>query len=278
MTAPASEPDSDARNLDYLDHLARESARFALVLDGTSAQAQVPSCPDWNADDLLWHLGEVQWFWGSVVRQKIVTDDELERLGRRERPVTRAGLREFYAMASTELGELLAASPPETPTWSWADDRTVGFIRRRQAHEALIHRVDAELTGGSRTSMDPMLSADGADEALRIMYHGTLPPWGSFAADEARTIRVKSSDTGDSWFLTLGHFTGTDPDDQRSYDRAAFRAAEADHGGPAAATIAGAAADLDCWLWHRPTLGPVERAGDEAVLSAFEAILASGVN
>lgn len=277
MTAPANEPGSDARNLDYLDHLARESARFALVLDATPAQARVPSCPDWNADDLLWHLSEVQWFWGSVVRQKVVTDDELERLGRPERPVTRAGLREFFAMVSTELGELLAAASPETPAWTWDDDHTVGFIRRRQAHEALIHRVDAELTGGSRTSMDPVLSADGADEALRIMYYGTTPAWGSLATDEARTVRVRASDTGDSWFLTLGQFTGTDPDDQRAYDRAAFRAVEADHGGQAAATIEGAAADLDCWLWHRPSLGPVERAGDEAVLSDFEAIIASGV-
>ena len=35
------------------------------------------------------------------------------------------------------------------------DDHTVGFIRRKQAHEALIHRIDAEVAAGNRTPMDP---------------------------------------------------------------------------------------------------------------------------
>ena len=43
----------------------------------------------------------------------------------------------------------------------WADDKTVGYIRRRQAHEALIHRLDAELTAGAVTPLDPDLAADG---------------------------------------------------------------------------------------------------------------------
>ncbi len=48
----------------------------------------------------------------------------------------------------------------------WADDKTAGYIARRQAHEALVHRLDAELTVGDRTPLDPRLAADGVDEAL----------------------------------------------------------------------------------------------------------------
>ncbi|WP_238993563.1 hypothetical protein [Nocardioides caldifontis] len=61
----------------------------------------------------------------------------------------------------------------------WAEDRTVGYIRRRQAHEALIHRLDAELTAGTVTALDPTLASDGVDEALDVMFGG-CPPWGSF--------------------------------------------------------------------------------------------------
>ena len=33
--------------------------------------ARVPSCPDWNAADLLWHLGaEVQDFWAWVLEHR----------------------------------------------------------------------------------------------------------------------------------------------------------------------------------------------------------------
>ncbi|WP_298758133.1 maleylpyruvate isomerase N-terminal domain-containing protein, partial [uncultured Nocardioides sp.] len=51
----------------YSAHLRRESTRFRDVLALTPSQARVPTCPDWDADDLLWHLAEVQWFWGGVV-------------------------------------------------------------------------------------------------------------------------------------------------------------------------------------------------------------------
>ena len=125
---------------------------------------------------------------------------------------------------ATAWPSILAATPPDTPAWTWSEDQTVGFIRRRQAHEALIHRVDAELTAGRRTPMDPGLSADGVDEALRVMYGGA-PPWGSFTPTGAGTLRLRASDTGDTWLVTTGRFTGTDPGDGTSYDEPDIHAA-----------------------------------------------------
>ena len=55
--------------VNYLTHLQRESARFAQAIREAAPDAPVPSCPDWNADDLLWHLAEVQWFWATMVRE-----------------------------------------------------------------------------------------------------------------------------------------------------------------------------------------------------------------
>jgi len=263
-------------DLDYLDHLARESARFGSVLSATASDAQVPTCPDWNADDLLWHLSEVQWFWGTIVRDDVDVTAAEEM--KPPRPANRPGLEAFYQSASRELGAALANTPPDTPAWTWADDKTVGFIRRRQAHEALIHRLDAELTAGVRSGMDPLLSADGVDEAVRIMYGGDVPAWGKFVPDETGTLRIQATDTGDSWHLSLGQFTGTDPDDQRSYDQRAIRVADKDPGTDTAATFAGTAADLDCLLWGRPTQGTIERSGDQAVCDSFDAIIAEGIN
>jgi uncharacterized protein (TIGR03083 family) len=263
------------RNLDYLDHLARESARFVNVLSATAPDARVPTCPGWDADDLLWHLAEVQWFWGTIVRDGV--DGEAAKKMKPPRPANRPGLEQFYQSASRELRTALAITTPDTPAWTWADDKTVGFIRRRQAHEALIHRIDAEMTAGERFAMDPMLSADGVDEAVRIMYGGDLPAWGTFDPDQARTLRIQAADTADSWFVSLGQFTGTDPDDQRSYDQPGISAADKDPGAETAATISGAAADLDCWLWGRPPKDTIERSGDPAVMDSFGAFVADGI-
>jgi uncharacterized protein (TIGR03083 family) len=263
--------------LDFVDHVSRESQRFALALAGAPPDAQVPTCPGWDADDLLWHLAEVQWFWGTIVRDRLTEPAEVEEL-KPDRPSGRAGLREFYDRNSAALVNALAETPADTVVWTWSDDHTVQFIRRRQAHEALIHRLDAELTAACRTAMDPALSADGVDEAMRVMYGGA-PPWGTFAPDESKTVRLIATDSDNSWFVTLGRFSGSDPGGDRVFDdEADMRVAASDSGERAVATIAGRAVDLDCALWHRPGTGAVERSGDEATLREFAATIAPGIN
>ena len=258
---------------DYLSHLREESARFAGVLRDAPDDAEVPSCPGWRADDLLWHLGEVQWFWATVVREA-VTDPE--SLVHPPRPYNRSGLLAFFDDASRKLQQALAAVGPGEHRWTWSEDKTAGFIRRRQAHEALIHRVDAELTADvERAAMDSGLASDGVDEALRVMFGG-CPPWGHIAPDPDATLRIQARDTGVSWLVTLGRFTGTGPDGT-TYDDPDIVVADEDDGSATAATVEGAAADLDCWLWSRPTAAALHRSGEESVHARFQEILDQGI-
>ncbi len=260
--------------VDVLGHLARESARFREALRDAPPDARVPTCPDWDADDLLWHLGRVQWFWASVVRERVTLAEDAERL-EAHRPGGQSALWDFFDRSSSELLDVLATTPPDTRVWTWSDDHSVGFIRRRQAHEALIHRVDAELTVGRRTPMDRLLAADGVDEVLRVMYGGQ-PSWGRFTPEEGQQVRIVSTDTGDSWRVALGRFVGADPEGGE-VDEPDLRVVPNDPGTPAPATVAGAAADLDCWLWHRPALGEVGRTGDVDVIDALESVIAPGI-
>lgn len=261
--------------LDYLAHLRADSARFVSVLRDAPADGRVPTCPDWDTDDLLWHLAEVQWFWGTIVREDPADPEELERV---ERPADRAGLLALFDRATEQLQRALAETDPQDPRWTWSEDRTAGFIRRRQAHEALIHRVDAELTADvARAPMDPELASDGVDEALRIMYGG-CPPWAHIDLDPAATLRVRCTDTGHSWRIILGRFSGTSPEGTTYADEPAIDVAETDSGEPTAATVEGPAADLDCWLWGRPTVNALERSGEEALHARFQEVVSQGVD
>lgn len=259
--------------LDFVAHLTSESARFGEAITLAPSDAAVPTCPDWNADDLLWHLAWVQSWWAMIVRENLTGPEARDLLP--DRPADRSGLLEFYRRSASSLADILRTVSADTTAWTWSDDHTVRFIRRKQAHEALIHRVDAEVTAGLRTPMDPALSADGVDEALRVMYSG-VPDWGRFEPDPARTLRIRATDTQDSWVVRLGRFTGTDPEGV-SYDEPDFDVQAADSGAPTQATCSGTAADLDCWLWHRPAVGDISRSGEAAVLSAFEEVIAPGI-
>ena len=191
----------------YLDHLEADSARFAEVLEGADQHAKVPACPEWTAFDLAYHLAEVQHSWTQIVSRRLATDEQAGAIEKPARPEHYADCVALVREHSDLLLQALRSTAPETPAWTWSTEQSVGFTYRRQAHEALIHRLDAEQVAGTCTPLPAALSADGVDEILRIMYGG-CPPWGTITPTPGRTVRLRSTDTGDSWLVTLATFTG----------------------------------------------------------------------
>ena len=98
-----------------------------------------------------------------------------------ERPADYADLLAFYDEQFTALVDALAEADPADEAWTWhSEHHDVAFIYRRQAHEALIHRRDAELAAHTISPFPADLAADGVDEVLDVMYGG-CPPWGAFS-------------------------------------------------------------------------------------------------
>ena len=238
------------------------------MLAETDLEARVPSCAEWSGADLLWHLGEVQHFWGTVVGDRLAAPDAyVEPV----RPEGYSALLEFFAASSAKLVDALAGTADDVAVWTWLDtDHSVGFVRRRQAHEALIHRLDAELTAGVVTEFDAGLATDGVLEALEWMLGGA-PGWSASTLD-GPVGRLATTDTHTSWLVQVGHWSGTSPNTGKTYtdEQTLFLV---DAGAPSF-EIAGTAADLDAWIWNRPPRGRVSRTGDTA---AFEAVIRTGV-
>lgn len=287
-TSPATCPlgwsmaDSETRLGDatYLRHLREATQRFVDVLAPVAPDTRVPTCPEWTADDLLAHLWEVQTFWNHIVTAGVRTDEEAESLTPPARPEPHEALLAATAAAGRTLADTLESLPPQTPRWTWSAEQTVGFTIRRQAHEATIHRLDAELTaapdGSRRTPIDATLAADGVDEALRVMYGG-CPPWGTITPVPDKTLRIVATDTGTMWLVSLARFTGTDPDGV-AHDDPDIWVADHDPGDGTVhptAILTGAAEDLYCRLWHRPTITEPNRTGDLALLGEFEGIVSA---
>lgn len=254
----------------FLDVVRVESARFLAVMSNVDPSASVPSCPDWNAADLVWHLGEVQSFWESVVRLGITDDEQLDGLDRAERPDDYARLLLHFEESSAQLVRTLGRVPEHDVRYMWTHDpalHTVGYITRRQAHEALIHRVDAELTAGLEPGpFGTDLAVDGVNEIVDVMRGGEIPDWATFTPAADRTVSLVAHDTGDTWLLQLGSFAGTTPSGVEVNEHG-FQRIEA---GAASATVRAASTDLLLWLWNRPAVGDIERLGDRDVLTSLD--------
>lgn len=259
----------------YLSAVRSESDRFREVLGACDPDARVPGCPDWSAADLLWHLATVQRWWAEVVAARPARPEQTDP----PRPTAYADLLARFDQWSAELSDALGAAAPQEQAWNWSPDHTVGFVLRRQAHEALVHRVDAEQAAGLSSTLDARLAADGVHECLDVMYGG-MPAWGSWTPGD-QTVRVDVTDTGDAVWLRFGTFAGTDPDSGRTYaDEEDFHVVEApaDPDAEPDAVVDGTAAALDLWLWDRAGDDEVSVAGDPTVLARFRAIVGSAID
>jgi uncharacterized protein (TIGR03083 family) len=160
---------------EHLQVLHEESARFAAAAAAARTRhgwrARVPGCPEWDLADLVWHLAEVQHLWAWVVATRATSpaghpapvrpaDDELPA---------------FLTDQTRRLEDALTGAAPADPVWTWAPQQDVGFVLRRQAQEATVHRVDAEQVLGEVTPIATEVGLDGLDEWLEVMVPGALP-------------------------------------------------------------------------------------------------------
>ncbi len=255
--------------IDFDAHLAGQSDAFLEAMLRADPAARVPGCPDWSADDLLSHLMRVQDFWAHVLAVRPAPPEDYVEP---DRPTDREALAERFRDASRRLRGQLRSARDEEAAWTWHhSNHTVGFIRRRQAHEALIHRLDAEQAAGADdlTVLPADLAADGVLEVLDWMYGGA-PDWGSFTADGAH-VALEALDTGDRVVVALGRFAGTPPDADEPIDEDDVRIA--DPAMPAEATVTAPAAALDAWLWQRADDAVVTWSGDPAARARLERVV-----
>lgn len=256
----------------YVTTVRRESERLVEVLRGADLAAPVPSCDGWTAADLVWHLTEVQDSWVHAV----TTGAERPEDATPARPADDA-LLAHAAAAGTALVQALAERGPGDPSWSWHEDGgTVGWAARRQAHEALVHRVDAELAAGVEVTPPPVdVAVDGVDELLRVMVDG-VPAWGAFTPDGV-AVRLECTNADAAWRLDLGRFTGTGPESGRAFDLDAAAVSDVDPTqAPAddvALVVRGRAWDLDRWLWGRGDADALEVRGDAALLARLRELV-----
>jgi uncharacterized protein (TIGR03083 family) len=256
--------------IDYLNSIRTESTRFGELVRSVNDGARIPSCPEWSVADLTWHLAEVQYFWAGIVAGLLESPKSLPDL---ERP-TDAALPDLFDEQAARLVAALESRRPEDVCWSWHDaGHSVGWVLRRQAHEALIHRIDAELAAGTTFKVDAELAADGVDEVLTVMLDATdLPEWATFSPD-GTTATIGIEDGAGSWSMALGRFSGTSPVSGNTYNNPALRLTEVAR---PTTEIRGTAADLDLWLWGRGSLDTLSVEGDRDVARHLRAAAADG--
>ncbi|MHA3022061.1 maleylpyruvate isomerase family mycothiol-dependent enzyme [Mycobacterium sp. BMJ-28] len=245
-----------------------ESQRLAEVLGAAEPEAQCPTCPDWNALDLLWHLTEVHWFWAQILARDARTEADVHAVEQAKppRPTRVADLQALRDSSTRALLHQLGRLDDAEPRWTWWEpDQTVGFTRRMQTYEATMHRVDAELTAGMAVGpISPGAAAGAVDHAVDVMW-GWLP---AGARDEPSAVaEFVASDVDRSWLVDVRRWTAASGASGCYARRAAA--------GRADVTVTGPVQDLALWAWTRG--GSVAVAGKPSAEAALREVVANGM-
>jgi uncharacterized protein (TIGR03083 family) len=242
---------------EHIEVLRLEGERMAGAAGAVGPDAPVPTCPEWVVRDLVRHTGGVhRWATGVVA----TPHTEVWAVSLEEVVGTwpsDGDLVEWFVDGHAGLVAALSAAPADLECWTILRATSpLAHWARRQAHETAMHRVDTELaTGPAFGPIDGAFAADGIDELLC----GFVPRRSTkLRAERPTSLRVHSSDTGDTWLLQLESdgVTSTREDEPAS---------------PAAAacTVSGTAADLYLALWNRGRRQELIIEGDGAVLAHF---------
>lgn len=236
-----------------LDAILRHSAGLADAAE-SNLDAAVEHCPEWTVADLVWHLTDVHWFWGTIVEERLAAPPEEAR--RPQRPGDDRLVEGFLAGAQ-RLVQVLGAADQAAHVWTWAPaQQDVAFVTRHQVQEAAVHHWDACRAAGEQLRIEPAVAADAIDEFLTFSVSTDADP-----ADPPRpaldgSFVLRCTDAEAAWTVTDGQTPGT----------VASTRGAADGRGELAAT----ASDLLLWLYGRVPLVP--RGLPEDLVGRFRAL------
>jgi uncharacterized protein (TIGR03083 family) len=238
---------------DCIAAITEHSAGFAEAARGADLAARVEHCPDWSVADLVWHLTDVHWFWGTIVAETLAAPPEESR--RPARPADPELVDAFVAGAA-RLVQVLREADQSAPCWTWASwQQDVAFVTRHQVQEAAVHHWDLAHATGAGWRVEPAVATDSVDEFLHFSVASDDDPDDPPETALDGTLALRATDTGDTWTLTDGDRPGTARVSRGAYD------------GPA---VEASAADLLLWLYGRTE---VDTSGvPEGLLARFRAI------
>ncbi len=223
---------------------------------GAGIDAEVPTCPRWTVAHLVAHQAMVH-RWAAAN----ITGDDPDDVPGQTALRARRDLPEYYADGVTMLVAALEAAPSDLQADVFLADAhdPLTFWARRQAHETLVHAVDARSAELGRrpvaddVDIDTDVACDGVDELLRGFFtRGRSKLFES----EPFTISVAPTDTTARWLVHVDERLTVDEGDASAHDAASLR-------------LVGPSASLYLFLWNRGD--DVEISGDAAIVQRWQA-------
>src|SRR5918997_6253661 len=198
-------PPASVLAVDYCGVAETEAGRLRAAAVAAGPDTAVPTCPQWSVHRLVAHTARAF----EMVTGALGAADPSSPPPKPSRPdgdfdAVLAGYDERLAT----MLELLRSVDPSAPAWHFSPiaPKTAASLARRMAHEATVHRIDAQAAAGGAASeqdarVDPEVAADGVDEVLRWLIQRWTDQWAT--GELSGTVLYHAADAGRAWTVRL---------------------------------------------------------------------------
>ena len=183
--------------------VAEEIAALAAVAEVGDLATPVPTCPGWDVQAVVKHVGVVHRWATQMIRDGMVTRLDFRDVEDRQ-PADGATWGAWLRAGGDRLATQLEEHAADAPVWTWGPGGTVGWWARRLVHETFVHRADTVLALGGTPEYPTELAVDGIDEFLaNLASAATFAPAVADVRGAGETLHVHATDAAGEWMVTL---------------------------------------------------------------------------
>jgi uncharacterized protein (TIGR03083 family) len=190
---------------EFFTEIRTSAGMLADIVRAENPDLPIPTCPDWSLGELAAHLGRVHRWATEIVRTRAAQRIPFEAVPDSRYPAERAAQAAWLTDGADRLISAITEAG-SAPVWAFGRMAPATFWARRQAHETMVHRADAELAVGREAVLDSALAADGIDEWLGLAANPLRRAPAATALPPGAVLRVHASDEGwgpRAWLISI---------------------------------------------------------------------------
>jgi uncharacterized protein (TIGR03083 family) len=192
----------------FFAEIRSSAAKLADIVRTEDPDLPIPTCPDWSLRQLATHLGRVHRWAAELVRTRAVQRIPFDAAPDGQYPAERTGQADWLTAGADRVIAAVAEAG-SAQVWAFGSMAPATFWARRQAHETMVHRADAELAAGRAVVLDAALAADGIDEWLSSVadprYRRQAPGGGLLPAGAVLRLHAAGAPGGPrDWLVSAG--------------------------------------------------------------------------
>ncbi len=192
---------------EFFAEILASAAQLADIVSTFDPELPVPTCPDWSLRQLAAHVGRVHRWAAEIVSTRAAERVPFDSVPDGKYPAEPAERAAWLKAGAARVVNAITAAGDE-PVWAFGRQAPASFWARRQSHETMVHRADAELAVGRAVVLDAGLAADGIDEWLAMATGPRRRGDGSAALPAGAALHLQATGAGqpagdtDDWVIS----------------------------------------------------------------------------